>query len=133
MEGQFKSVLRGEAAVGGNTQLLPKLIGDAYAREMILTGRRIDAQTAEGLGLVSRVVPQGELMNTAKDFASKMKDYSPIALKNAKKALNRSREVGLTEGFIFEAQAYLACIHTKDRFEALQAFAEKRRPVFKGE
>jgi enoyl-CoA hydratase/carnithine racemase len=118
---------------GGGTQLLPKLIGDAHAREMILTGRRVDAQTAERLGLVSRVVPRGELMTTAMELASKMKDFSPIALKNAKKALNRSREMGLTEGFIFEAQAYLACIHTKDRIEALQAFAEKRKPVFKGE
>lgn len=118
---------------GGGTQLLPKLIGDAHAREMILTGRRVDAQTAERLGLVSRVVPQGELMPTAMELASKMKDFSPIALKNAKKALNRSRELGLTEGFTFEAQAYLACIHTKDRIEALQAFAEKRKPVFKGE
>jgi len=118
---------------GGGTQLLPRLIGDAHAREMILTGGRIDAQTAQRIGLVSRVVPPGELMDTAMELASKMKDFSPIALKNAKKAINRSREVGLTEGFIFEAQAYLACIHTKDRVEALQAFAEKRKPVFRGE
>jgi enoyl-CoA hydratase/carnithine racemase len=118
---------------GGGTQLLPRLVGDAQAREMILTGNRVDARTAERLGLVSRVVPAAELMPTAMELASKMKDYSPIALKNAKKAINRSREVGLTEGFIFEAQAYLACIHTKDRIEALQAFAEKRKPVFKGE
>jgi len=118
---------------GGGTQLLPRLIGDAQAREMILTGGRIDAQTAERMGLVSRVVPPEELMNASVEMASKMKDFSPIALKNAKKALNRSREVGLTEGFIFEAQAYLACIHTKDRLEALQAFAEKRKPLFRGE
>jgi methylglutaconyl-CoA hydratase len=118
---------------GGGTQLLPRLIGDAQAREMIFMGSRVDARTAERLGLVSRVVPGAELMPTAMELASRMKDYSPIALKNAKKAINRSREVGLTEGFIFEAQAYLACIHTKDRIEALQAFAEKRKPVFKGE
>jgi len=118
---------------GGGTQLLPRLVGDAHAREMILTGSRIDAKTAERLGLVSRVVPAGELMGVCLEIASRMKDFSPIALKNAKKAINRSREVGLTEGFIFEAQAYLACINTKDRREALQAFAEKRKPVFKGE
>ncbi len=118
---------------GGGTQLLPRLIGDAQAREMILTGSRVEARTAERLGIVSRVVPAAELMPTAMELASKIKDYSPIALKNAKKAMNRSREVGLTEGFIFEAQAYLACIHTKDRIEALKAFAEKRKPVFKGE
>jgi enoyl-CoA hydratase/carnithine racemase len=118
---------------GGGTQLLPRLIGDAQAREMILTGGRIDAQAAQRMGLVSRVVPAEELMPAAVEMASQMKDFSPIALKNAKKALNRSREVGLTEGFLFEAQAYLACIHTKDRLEALQAFAEKRKPVFRGE
>jgi len=55
------------------------------------------------------------------------------ALKNAKEAINRSREVGLTEGFIFEAQAYLACIPTKDRVEALKAFTGKRKPIFRGE
>jgi enoyl-CoA hydratase/carnithine racemase len=118
---------------GGGTQLLPGLIGDAHAREMVLTGVRIDAATAERWGLVSLVVPGEELMEKAMVLASKMKDYSPIALKNAKKALNRSREVGLMEGFVFEAQAYLSCINTKDRVEALQAFAEKRKPVFKGE
>ena len=126
-------ILLGIIPGGGGTQLLPRLIGDAHAREMILTGKRIDAKTAERLGLVSRVVAQEELMNTAMEFATTMKNFSPIALKNAKKALNRSREMGLTEGFHFEAQAYLACIHTKDRIEALQAFAEKRKPVFKGE
>lgn len=118
---------------GGGTQLLPRLIGDAQAREMILTGGRIDAQKAERMGLVSRVVVPEELMNVAVDIASKIKNFSPIALKNAKKALNLSREVGLTEGFVFEAQAYLACIHTKDRIEALQAFTEKRKPIFRGE
>jgi enoyl-CoA hydratase/carnithine racemase len=118
---------------GGGTQLLPRLIGDAHAREMVLTGSRIDAKTAERYGLVSRVVPSSELMNTARALAEKMKDFSPIALKNAKKAINRAREVGLSEGFAYEAQAYLACINTKDRVEALQAFAEKRKPVFRGE
>lgn len=118
---------------GGGTQLLPRLIGDAHAREMVLTGSRIDAKTAERYGLVSRVVPPAELMNTARELAAKMKDFSPISLKNAKKAINRAHEVGLNEGFTFEAQAYLACINTKDRVEALQAIAEKRKPVFRGE
>ncbi len=118
---------------GGGTQLLPRLIGDAQAREMILTGSRIDARAAERFGLISRVVPPEDLLTVARELASKMIDLSPIALKNAKKALNRSRELGLTEGFMYEAQAYLACIHTKDRVEALKAFAEKRKPVFRGE
>jgi enoyl-CoA hydratase/carnithine racemase len=118
---------------GGGTQLLPRLIGDARAREMIFTGERIDAETADRIGLVNRVVPLEKLMDTAMALAEKMKQISPIALKNAKKAINRSREVGLDEGFIFEAQAYLTCIPTKDRVEALKAFAEKRKPVFTGE
>ena len=118
---------------GGGTQLLPRLIGDARAREMIFTGERIDAKTAERMGLVNRVMPLANLMDTAMELAEKMKRISPISLKNAKKAINRSREVGLNEGFIFEAQAYLACIPTKDRVEALKAFTEKRKPVFTGE
>lgn len=118
---------------GGGTQLLPRLIGDARTREMIFTGERIDAKTAERIGLVNRVVPLENLMDTAMELAEKMKLISPISLKNAKKAINRSREVGLNEGFTFEAQAYLTCIPTKDRVEALKAFAEKRKPVFTGE
>jgi len=118
---------------GGGTQLLQCLIGDTRAREMVLTARRIDASTAERWGLINRVVPVAELMREAMDLALKIKNFSPIALKNAKKSLNRSREIGLMEGFTFEAQAYLACINTKDRVEALKAFAEKRQPIFTGE
>ena len=118
---------------GGGTQLLPRLIGDAVAREIIFTGGRIDARTAERIGLVNRVVSPEELVSAAMEVANKMKEASPISLKNAKKAINRTREVGLSEGFTFEAQAYLACIPTKDRIEALKAFAEKRKPVFIGE
>jgi enoyl-CoA hydratase/carnithine racemase len=118
---------------GGGTQLLPGLVGDTRARDMVLTARRIDAATAERWGIVSRVVPVADLMKEAMDLALKMKDFSPIALKNAKKAVNRSREIGLVEGFMYEAQAYLGCINTKDRVEALKAYAEKRKPVFTGE
>jgi enoyl-CoA hydratase/carnithine racemase len=118
---------------GGGTQLLPCLIGDSRAREMILTGERIDAPTAERYGLVNKVVPREGLIKAARDLACKMTDLSPISLKNAKRALNRSRELGLTEGFLYEVQAYLNCIPTKDRVEALKAYAEKRKPVFTGE
>ena len=118
---------------GGATQLLPRLIGDARARELILTGDRIDAARAERIGLVNRVVAPDQLLPATLKLADKLKRRSPISLKNAKKALNRSREVGLSEGFMFEAQAYLSCIPTKDRLEALAAFAEKREPIFCGE
>lgn len=118
---------------GGGTQLLPRLVGDAKARELIFLGEKIDARTAERLGLVNCVVDADKLMDAAAEMAERMKRLSPISLKNAKKSINRSREVGLYEGFRFEAQAYLNCIPTKDRLEALAAFAEKRQPVFKGE
>lgn len=118
---------------GGGTQLLPRLIGDSWAREMIFTGQRIDAKTAERIGLVNRVVLLENLMPIALDLAEKIRGNSPISIKNAKKSINRAREVGLTEGFLYEAQAYLTCIPTKDRIEALKAFAEKRKPVFTGE
>ena len=118
---------------GGGTQLLPRLIGDARAREMIFTGQRIDARTAEAIGLVNRVVPNENLMESAMELAENIKRNSPTSIKNAKKAINRTREVGLTEGFLYEALAYLTCIPTKDRVEALKAFAEKRKPFFTGE
>lgn len=118
---------------GGGTQLLPRIIGDASARELILTGESIDAKKAEAIGLVNYVVAAAELLNKAREIAEKMIYLSPISLKNAKKAINRSQEIGLNEGFIFEAQTYLTCIPTRDRVEALQAFAEKRKPIFRGE
>lgn len=118
---------------GGGTQLFPRIIGDALAREYIFTGGRIDARTAERIGLVNRVVPPEQLMDTCIELAERMKKVPPISLKLAKRAINRSREVGLHEGFVFEAQAYLVCIPTKDRQEALKAFAEKRQPRFSGE
>ncbi|MBN1829957.1 MAG: enoyl-CoA hydratase/isomerase family protein [Deltaproteobacteria bacterium] len=118
---------------GGGTQLLPRLVGDAQAREIIFTGRPIDAARAERIGLVNYVLPREKVMEKARELAGYMKDLSPTALKKAKEAVNRSREVGLVEGFAFEAQAYLTCIPTKDRIEALRAYSEKRRPIFTGE
>jgi enoyl-CoA hydratase len=118
---------------GGGTQLLPRIVGDAIAREIIFTGKKIDASEALRIGLVNQVVSNSELLEKSIQFAANLVQKSPTSLKNAKKSINRWRETGLSEGFQFEAQAYLNCIPSKDRIEALKAFSEKRTPIFTGD
>ena len=116
----------------GGTQLLPRLVGQAKARELIFTGELIDAAEALRLNLISRAVPVDELLPTARAIAAKIARNGPVAVRQAKRALNMSREVGLSQGFQYEQEAYQAVIPTEDRQEALRAFAEKRPPMFQG-
>ena len=117
----------------GGTQRLPRIVGIAKAKELIYTARRINAQTALEIGLVSKVVAPEELMNAALELAREIVKNGPVALAQAKFALNYGSEVSLGEALPLESKAYEVVIPTKDRLEALAAFAEKRPPVFKGE
>ena len=100
----------------------------------IFTGRRVDAAEALAIGLVEQVVPAGELIEAAIAMARRIVDNTgPIAVTQAKFAINQGLEVDLATGLAIEAKAYEVTIPTKDRTEALQAFAEKRKPQFKGE
>jgi enoyl-CoA hydratase len=82
----------------GGTQRLARFVGKAKAMEMCLTGRFMDAAEAERCGLVSRVVPARELMRDARETASKIAEKSPLAVRAAKEAVNRSFETSLREG-----------------------------------
>jgi methylglutaconyl-CoA hydratase len=117
----------------GGTQRLPRLIGVAKAKELILTARRIDAAEAEKIGLVNVVVPQVELLNKAYELAREITKNGPLAVRQAKLAINKGIEVDLATGLAIEQNAYEVIMPTKDRLEGLRAFKEKRPPVYKGE
>jgi len=117
----------------GGTQRLPRLIGRGRAKELILTGRRVGAAEALSIGLVNRVVPVAELMGATMELAGQMLEAGPVALRQAKLAIDRGCEVDLATGLRVETAAYEAVIPTRDRLEGLAAFREKRKPVYTGE
>ncbi|WP_026829355.1 enoyl-CoA hydratase-related protein [Exiguobacterium artemiae] len=117
----------------GGTQRLPRLIGETRAKELIFTAKKIDAETAEQYGIVSRVVSTGEeLMEVCLAFADEMLQNGPVAIRQAKMAIDQGLDHTLAEGLEIETTAYEVVIPTEDRLEALRAFAEKRTPQFQG-
>lgn len=116
----------------GGTQRLPRLIGVGRAREMIFTGRRIDAATAAAWGLVEDVYPAADLLQRVYEVAGEIAAGAPLALEQAKFAINHGIETDIQSGLALERAAYGTLIPTEDRVEALHAFAEKRAPDFKG-
>lgn len=116
----------------GGTQRLPRLIGKARAKDLILTARRLDAAEALEFGLVNRVAPEGKLMATALELAAEIAKHGPVAVRAAKRAVDEGCELSLAEGLAVEAACYEETLPTQDRLEALAAFAEKRPPKFTG-
>ncbi|RLF15783.1 MAG: crotonase [Thermoprotei archaeon] len=117
---------------GGGTQLLPRHIGVKKAMELIMTGDMIDAREAERLGIVNKVVPPDKLKEAVKELADKLKSKSPVALKIAKAAVNKSLETLLSAGLAYETEAFTLCSTTEDFNEGVKAFLEKRKPEWKG-
>ncbi|GGG12050.1 enoyl-CoA hydratase [Lysinibacillus alkalisoli] len=115
----------------GGTQRLPRLIGIAKAKEYIYTARRLTAQQALQAGIVTHLF--SDVYQGAQQIAKEIAKQGPLALQQAKKAMNTGSEVDLQTGLAIEALAYDALIPTRDRLEGLQAFAEKRTPHYKGE
>ncbi|MBW1975211.1 MAG: enoyl-CoA hydratase [Deltaproteobacteria bacterium] len=116
----------------GGTQRLPRLVGRGKAKELIFTGRRVDAQEALQIGLVNKVCPPEKLMDECLEMAAMICETGPIAIQQAKYAINHGIEVDIHTGLAIESNAYWITIPTEDRMEALKAFREKRKPVFKG-
>ncbi|MGQ3377909.1 enoyl-CoA hydratase/isomerase family protein [Priestia filamentosa] len=116
----------------GGTQRLPRLIGEAKAKELIFTARKIVAQEAYELGILTKVVEKNVLMTSCEAFAAEMMKNGPVALKQAKYAIRQGMNVDLQTGLAIESKAYELTIPTEDRLEALNAFSEKRMPQFKG-
>lgn len=116
----------------GGTQRLPRLIGEAKALELILTARRLKADEALAYGLVTKITTRDRLKIETESFAALMLANGPIALQQAKFAVKNGMNVDLQTGLNIERKAYEMTIPTEDRVEALNAFSEKRKPIFKG-
>jgi enoyl-CoA hydratase/carnithine racemase len=116
----------------GGTQRLPRLVGRGKAKELIFTGRRIAAAEAAAIGLVNHVYPLEGLMEESRKLAALIGEGGPIAVQQAKKAINGGMETDLAGGLQIESEAYWVCVPTRDRLEGLAAFKEKRKPVYQG-
>jgi enoyl-CoA hydratase/carnithine racemase len=116
----------------GGTQRLPRLVGKGKAKELIFTGRRITATEAAAIGLVNQVCEPGSLIDTCRQMAAQICETGPVAIEQAKYAINFGMETDLSTGLAIESNAYWVCIPTEDRLEGLAAFKEKRKPVYKG-
>jgi len=129
---EFAEVKVGLFETNGVTYLLPRIIGHGRARELMLTGRRIDAHEALTIGLVSRVTAHESLMNEAVETAERMAGHAPVSMALVKECLNRSGEIALADALVYETEAMMACAMTADAREGATAFLEKRTPCYKG-
>jgi enoyl-CoA hydratase len=117
----------------GGTQRLTRTIGKALAMEMALNDRRLSAQEAERFGLVNRVVPVSDYLESAIKLASEIAVRAPIAIRFAKDAVNMALETPLSAGLAYERNQFYALFSTQDQKEGMAAFLEKRKPDWKGE
>jgi enoyl-CoA hydratase len=116
----------------GGTQRLTRILGKHRAMELILTGDFLTAVEAERLGLVNRVVPVELLLEEAQNMARKISAKPVLAIRAAKQAVLKAANAPLDEGLDFERKSFYLLLSSDDRREAMNAFLEKRRPVFKG-
>jgi len=116
----------------GGTQRLPRLIGKTKAKELIFTGKIIDAKTAEQLGIVNMVVPADKLKEAVHQFALELSLKAPVALKVAKSLINKGSEISLDAAIALEREGFGVVASTEDLQEGVSAFIEKRKPTFKG-
>ena len=117
---------------GGATQRLPRLVGWGRAKEMMYTGKIIDAAEAERIGLVDKVVPRDKLEETVNQLAETIASKSPLMIKLLKKAITRGMYTDLAAGLSYEKDNFALCFATEDHNEGIDAFLNKRKPEFKG-
>lgn len=116
----------------GGTQRLPRLIGEARAKKWIFTARMFAATEAYAEGVVDKIAPAGKALDTALQLAAEIAGNAPLALRAAKRVVREGLDLPLDQGLAAERRAYETIVPTEDRREALRAFAEKRKPEFKG-
>ncbi len=116
----------------GGTQRLPRLVGRGKAKELIFTGRKIGAPEALDIGLLNKICEPEKLIQECMEMAEMILETGPIAIQQAKFAINHGIETDLHTGLAMETNAYWLTIPTEDRLEGLAAFREKRKPVYKG-
>ena len=116
----------------GGTQRLPRLIGKNLAKELIFTGKMINAEEAKQMGIVNQVYEAESLMEAAKTTASMIATKGKTSLRAAKEAINRGMDVDLRTGCHMEIDAFSLCMASTDAKEGTHAFLEKRKAIFKG-
>ena len=116
----------------GGTQRLARLVGPAKAKDLIMTGRFVDAGEALSIGLVDRVVPAGEVYDAAVALVQPFVNGPSMALRAAKLAVDGGLDMDLASGLAWETQLFTALFATEDKAEGMTAFVEKRKPTFKG-
>jgi len=117
---------------GGGTARLPRIIPRRLAAEMLFTGKTIDAQEAYRIGLVNKIVPLDQLMAEAKKMAEQICEASPLRVRCAKELLVRGMGLSLDEALRLEDDVQTYILNTEDCAEGFSAFAEKRKPEWKG-
>jgi enoyl-CoA hydratase/carnithine racemase len=116
----------------GGTQRMPRAIPQAWANYLILTADQMDAETALRIGLISHIVPKEELMNRAMQIANTICERGPLAVRTAKEAILRGMDMPLEHGLAYEDVLLGRLMATEDAKEGPRAFAEKRKPEYKG-
>jgi len=116
----------------GSTYSLPRLVGIAKACELIFTGKSITAKEAKEIGLVNEVVPASELKSATYEMAKSIAEAAPIAIRLAKKELYQGMDADLQNQLQLEYEGLVTTLQSEDHEEAVRAFLEKRKPIFKG-
>lgn len=116
----------------GGTQRLPRYVGMSDAMMMLLTGDRIDATEAYRTGLVSRVLPPAELLSAARELAEKIAGNAPLSVRAIKRLVQQGQDMPLSHAIDMERFAFGLLFNSEDRVEGRKAFAEKRKPIYRG-
>lgn len=125
-------VLLGVIPGFAGTQRLPRLVGKGRAKELLFTGKQIDAAEACRIGLVNSIVPLDQLIETVKVMAALIMERGPIAVKLCKAAVNEGLDMDFESGQAYEREVFGLCFATEDQKEGMRAFVEKRKPAFLG-
>lgn len=128
----FPEVGLGIIPGGGGTQRLQRIVGQGIAKELLYFGEMFDAAKAEKINLVNKVVSADQVLNTAKEWANKLVKKPVVALRMLKVAVNTGANVDLESGLTIESACFSNAFSTEDRKEGMQAFVEKRKPVYIG-
>ena len=132
VEGAKMSIPEVKLGLVGGAVNIPRIIGKNKAKELLFTGRTISATEGYELGLVNRVFPAENFLESVLGVAREIAQNAPLAVRQAKKIINMGLEVDIDTAFALEAECYNNLLGTCDRLEGLAAFNEKRRPVYQG-